>query len=113
MPKPQPKTLPVTKVQVSKDDEEMIINVLFDYTDGAHFSLYAMPEPGEQGGPIMRVDDSKRLHSELLGRDYVGPGAQFAYLVHELGGPDHEPEGQVNLNLTGPRGGPFPSGHIV
>ncbi len=44
----------------------------------------------------------------------VGPGAQLAYLVHELGGVDHEPGGaaKVVINVLGQQGS-LPNGSIT
>jgi hypothetical protein len=106
MRKPQPKILPVIKIPLGEHDHEVIFTVLFFDTMNACFSLHEMPdlEPGKRGGPIMLVDDCDHLHCRLLIEPYVGPGVQFAFLVHELGGVDHKPEGRVILNLLGHRG---------
>jgi hypothetical protein len=118
MPKPQAKNFEVIEIPIRKDEWdkhewELIITVLFDEPQGVHFSLHARPEPEhERLIPIMEVNDHKRLHSELLNEVYVEPGAQFACLVHELGGPDHKPEGRVIIQLASHRG-PLPNGHIT
>jgi hypothetical protein len=98
MRQPRPNTFLVAKLPY---DPDVIATVLFIDTRGAHFSLYALPEPGslERGGPLMQVDDSEPLHAKLLSGAHALPGARLAYFVHELGGPDHEPAGRVVVNL--------------
>src|SRR5215217_3193894 len=103
MRKPQPKTLPVTRIPFSHREVE--IQVFFFDAEGAHFSLHAVPEPGSGtgGGPILvACDGEEEVHSHLLDEAQVRPGARLAYLVHELGGPDHVPKGTVVLLLDGP-----------
>src|SRR5829696_6568130 len=112
MRKPQPKTLPVMEIPLGKNDDELVLTVLFDRTRGAHFLLYRVPESGGQGDLLLKVDDSERLHSHFLSSIHVGPGAQFAVLVHQICGPDYEPEGSVTINLAGPDSGQLEKGHI-
>jgi hypothetical protein len=106
MRKPQPKTLPVTEIPLSH--HEVTIRVFFLRAKGTHFSLHAVPEPGSGagGGPILvECHSEEGVHVQLLDETQVRPSAQLAYLVHELGGPDHEPQGRVIIQLAGHRGG--------
>ena len=110
----QASAMKVTRITLNGDDDEVMFVVLFHRTEGAYFSLHQMSSPEYQqvGGPIMRVDDRKELHSELLNETQVWPGAQLAYVVHEFGGVDHEPGGSVVINVLGHQGS-LPNGRIT
>jgi hypothetical protein len=111
MRQPKAKTLPVTEILLNHHEVE--ISVFFDWTEGACFSLHAVPGPAERGGPIMVACDSEnQLHSKLLDETQVRPGAQLAYLVHEFGGMDYEPAGRVILQLHSRRCS-LPNGLII
>jgi hypothetical protein len=111
MRRPKPNTVPVTKT--SLDEEHAVITVLFNSTSRAWFSLYQVPESGQECRLLMEVSGgSQPLHCQLLNETQIWPGARLAYLVHELGLADGEREGEVIIYLLG-YSGLLPNGYIA